>query len=108
MDVIRVYKSKLGDSQEIITQLENMMEDEKITIIGGDFNTCILKHPNNLMTNKLKELQFDQTVKQATHIEGGLIDHLYIKKKKGEDVSWVLEVLPKYFSDHDCICVTLG
>ena len=83
-----------------------MIDDKKITVIGGDFNICVLKHPNNLMTKRLKESYFEQTVKQATHIEGGLIDHLYIKKGK-EDISWDVEVLPKYYSDHDCICVTL-
>ena len=89
-------------------QLEDMIDDTKITVIGGDFNICVLKNPNNLLTTKLKELHFDQIVEQATHIEGGLIDHLYIKKRKGEDISWVVEVLPKYYSDHDCICVALG
>ena len=108
LDVIGVYKSRLGKLQDIITQLEDMIDDKKITVIGGDFNICILKHPHNLMTNKLKELHFDQTVKQATQIDGGLIDHLYIKKRKGQDISWVVEVLPKYYSDHDCICVTLS
>ena len=94
--------------QDIITQLEDMIDDKKFTVIGGDFNICALKNPNNLMTKKLKELGFNQIVNQATHIEGGLIDHLYIKKRKGEDISWVVEVMPKYYSDHDCICVTLS
>ena len=108
LDVIGVYKSRLGDLQDILTKIEEMIDDKKITVIGGDFNICVLKHPNNLMTRKLKEKHFDQTVKQATHIEGGVIDHLYIKKRKGEDISCVVEVLPKYYSDHDCICVTLS
>ena len=89
-------------------QLEDMIDDTKITVIGGDFNICVLKHPKNFITKRLKELNFDQTVKDATHIEGGLIDHLYIKKREGDNISWVVEVLPKYYSDHDCICVTLG
>ena len=108
LDVIGVYRSRLGDLQDIFTQLEDMIDDKKTTVIGGDFNICTLKAPNNLMTKKLKESHFDQIVKQATHIEGGLIDHLYIKKREGEDISVTVEVLPKYYSDHDCICVTLG
>ena len=35
------------------------------------------------------------------------MDHLYIKNTKEADISWVVEVLPKYYSDHDCICVTV-
>ena len=84
-----------------------MIDDEKITVIGGDFNVCFLKHPNNMISKNLDKLNFHQIVKQATHIEGGLIDHLYIKKGKGADISWVVEIMPKYYSDHDCICVTL-
>ena len=108
LDVIGIYKSRFGDLQDIVIQLEDMIDDKKITVIGGDFNIYVLKHPNNLMTKKLKESHFEQIVKQATHIDGGLIDHVYIKKRKDEDISWVVEMLPKYYSDHDCICVTLG
>ena len=107
LDVIGVYKSSEGDSKDVIKQISDMIEDEKITVIGGDFNVCYYKHRNNIITKNLNELDFHQTVEQATHIEGGLIDHLYIKKRKGAEVSWIVEILPKYYSDHDCICLTL-
>ena len=107
LDVIGGYKSKDGDSREIIAHIEDLIDKDKTTVIGGDFNICALKNPNNIITKKLKELNFQQVVRQATHIEGGLIDHLYIRKGKGTVMSWVIDMSPKYYSDHDCIGVTL-
>ena len=107
LDILGVYKSKDGDSRDLLAQLEDIIDYTKITVIGGDFNVCVLKHPTNLITKKLNELNFHQIVNQATHIEGGLIDHMYIKKRNGTDLSWVVEIFPKYYSDHDCISVTL-
>ena len=81
--------------------------EKRTTIIGGDFNVCAHKHQKNYITEKLKELKFHQIVKQATHIEGGLIDQLYIKQGKETDVTWDMEIVPKYYTDHDCIRVTV-
>ena len=92
----------------MVAQLREMITVKKTTIIGGDFNVCALKNQKNYITLKLKELKFHQIVKQATHIEGGLIDHLYIKQGEETDLIWDVEVLPKYFTDHDCIRVTVG
>ena len=91
----------------MIGQLTELIAKDKTTIIGGDFNICALKYPKNLITEKLEELEFQQIVTQATHIDGGLIDHLYLKHGKDTEVSFDLQVVPKYFTDHDCIRVTL-
>ena len=107
IDVLGVYKSKEGDCKAMLRHIEELIDKSKATVIGGDFNVCALKHPNNMITKRLQELNFNQVVKQATHVEGGQLDHLYIKKGKGTGMSWVIEVSPKYYSDHDCIGVTL-
>ena len=102
-DVFGIYRSKDGDVRQMIGQLEEMIKENRTTVIGGDLNVCALKHHKNLITEKLKELKFQQIVKQATHIEGGLIDHLYIKQGDDTGVTWDLEIVPKYFTDHDCV-----
>ena len=107
LDVIGIYKSKEGDSRDMMTQLSALIVQNKATIIGGDFNICALKHQNNLIAERLKEQKFLQVVKQATHIEGGLLDHVYIKQGGDTDYSCEIEVTPKYYSDHDCIGVIL-
>ena len=91
----------------MIKQLTDLIAKEKTTIIGGDFNVCGLKYPSNLITEELRKLEFEQIVKEATHIDGGLLDHLYIKQGKDSDFDWELEVSPKYYSDHDCTGITL-
>ena len=108
LDVFGIYRSKEGVLRDMMQQLSDHVSKSKTTIIGGDFNVCVRKNPNNIVMEKLKELKFQQVVLQATHTEGGLIDHLYIKKGGAStDCSWKLEVSPKYYSDHDCIGVTL-
>ena len=46
--------------------------------------------------------------REATQIEGGLLDHVYIKQGEDTEYSWEIDVLPKYYSDHDCIGVILS
>ena len=107
LDVIGIYRSKEGNVMNLITYLEDLINEEKTTIIGGDLNICVLKQPNNYVTKGLKEIGFTQIVTKATHIEGGLIDHVYIKEGPSMKFSWVIEDFPKYYSDHDGLCLTL-
>ena len=47
-----------------------------------------------------------QIVNSATHIEGGILDHVYINANESE-IFWDIEKFPKYYSDHDGIGLTL-
>ena len=84
-----------------------MAEEDKFCVIGGDMNINLIKTPNNHITARLKDEGFEQIVKNATHIEGGLIDHVYIRQGKKHKMSWNLEHFPKYYSDHDGLGLTL-
>ena len=92
---------------ELISQLETLIDPSKTSVIGGDLNICALAQPNNCVTTCLKEIGFEQIVTRATHIEGGLIDHVYIAQGENVKFAWVLEDFPKYYSDHDGLCLTL-
>lgn len=107
IDVVGVYRSQVGNIKDLTETLESLIDNTKITIIGGDLNICFLKKPNNIVTKALKERGFDQGVKIATHIEGGLLDHVYINCPENENFDWDIEVFPKYYSDHDGIGLTL-
>ena len=107
IDVIGVYKSKEGDLKDLVSKINELIDENRFTIIGGDLNICCSKLPNNHLTNKLKEIKFEQIVTQATHIEGGSLDHIYIKQIEEENYEWKLEYFPKYFSDHDALGLTL-
>ena len=106
LDIIGVYRSQGGDMKYLVRILETLIDDTRTTIIGGDFNVCVLKAPNNIVTNTLKERGFVQIVKTATHIDGGALDHVYIKED-GCKVFWDIEEFPKYYSDHDGLGLTL-
>ena len=107
MDVFGIYKSNDGNARNIIMLLTSLITKQKTTIIGGDFNVCALKYPSNLITEELRKLKFEQIVTEATHIDGGLLDHIYIKQGEDTAYNWELEVSPKYYSDHDCTGITL-
>ena len=55
----------------------------------------------------LKKLGFRQLVKNATHAEGGHIDHLYWLDRSGEWEEPVIERYSPYWSDHDVIGATI-
>ena len=84
-----------------------MINHGKTTLVGGDFNICALRNPDNYITKSLKAIGFKQLVRRPTHVEGGLIDHIYLIEGKGETISHSLELYPKYYSDHDGLCITL-
>ena len=107
LDILGVYRSQEGNVRDLISKLESLITPGKTSIIGGDINICCLSHPNNYVTTSLKEMGFQQIVTKATHIDGGLIDHVYISQGENVQFDWVLEDFPKYYSDHDGLSLTL-
>ena len=105
--IIGVYRSNEGDCRDISEKMCDMVVEDKLCVIGGDMNINLLKSPNNHITVKLKQNGFEQIIKKATHIEGGLIDHVYIRQGKENKSLWDLEHFPKYYSDHDGLGLTL-
>ena len=106
-DIIGVYRSQEGDVMNLITQLEILITEGKTTVIGGDMNVCGLAHPKNYITVTLIEKGFKQLVKKSTHIEGGLIDHMYLIQGKYDKFTYQVEEFPKYYSDHDGLGIIL-
>ena len=92
----------------MINQLEALITDGKTTLIGGDMNICALKYPNNYITETLKQKGFEQLVKRSTHIEGGMIDHLYLMQGVQTKFTYKVEEFAKYYSDHDGLGIILS
>ena len=107
VDIVGVYRSQDGDLRHLAKILGSMIDDTKTTVIGGDLNICALKAPNNIFAQTLKERGFEQVVTMATHIMGGLLDHVYINPSENKKMTWVIDIFPKYYSDHDGIGLTL-
>ena len=107
LDIVGIYRSQNGNIVDMIKELEGLIDNEKTIVIGGDINICALTHKTNFMTASLKEKGFQQIVTKATHIDGGAIDHVYIRQGKDARFEWDLEYCPKYYSDHDGIGLTM-
>ena len=77
------------------------------TLITGDFNLCLKKNPRNFVTKRLQDTGFIQLVTEATHIEGGWIDHAYWMDSARKWKTPTLERYSPYYSDHDVLLITL-
>ena len=108
LDVIGIYRSQEGNITSLMNQLEALITKGRATIIGGDMNICALAEPKNHITESLRDKGFSQIVRKSTHIEGGLIDHVYITQGQVFKFSYILEYFTKYYSDHDGLGISLS
>ena len=106
LDVINLYRSQLGNSQEILEQLKHQMDEGRITLITGDFNLCFVENFSCRLIQGLLNLGFDQLVHEPTHIRGRHIDHVYFRDPTETLKPRVTRYSP-YYSDHDGICITI-
>jgi exonuclease III len=107
LEVITVYRSEQGSITELLQHLTNMINQDRATVVCGDFNICYQASRNNKITQFLEKNRFLQLMKEATHIRGRHIDHFYFKPgyRIHENVS-IYRYTP-YYSDHDATCATL-
>ena len=106
IDVIAIYRSKEGSLKELINKLKNLISYSKTTLVIGDMNICNKEKPNNHLNTYLTSKTFKQIVTSATHIDGGHIDHCYIMNVGNYEERPAIDIIPKYYSDHDSICIS--
>ena len=87
--------------------IDNLLEDNKPTLVTGDFNVCFRQNPNNVISRGLIDQGFFQLVTKPTHVMGGLIDHAYWKDSGKSWQMPKIETYSPYYSDHDAVLVTL-
>ena len=107
-DIIAVYRSEEGSLEGLVSKLLDILNFSKSTVVDGDMNVCNRKRPSNLLKTSLEELGFKELIKQATHLEGGHLDHAYILNVGNIKEEPVVHLVPKYYSDHDALCLCLG
>ena len=90
----------------MLDQLQKLVENDKTTLITGDFNACFIENNSNRMIQGLLKLGFDQLVNEATHTRGRHIDHAYFRDPD-DRFKPMIELYSPYYSDHDGICVTI-
>ena len=105
-DLIVVYKAPNGNDGQLQEHLKNLVHCNRSTMVCGDFNMCYLDHRNNRSTKFLLQNGFKQLVKEATHIGGGHLDHVYFRS---EGLLATVEMFSPYYTakDHDAVCISL-
>ena len=71
-----VYRSPSSCQVNFVNYLVNIVEENNIDILLGDFN--INAFHDTLLTNMTLQ-RFQMIVSEPTHIDGGLIDHVYLR-----------------------------
>jgi len=107
IESIVVYRSSFGNVGNLTEKLSSLPNTKRCQIITGDFNICMKKKPNNLVTSMLVSNNFKLITDEATHIGGGYIDQAYIRDEENLFHSTKLERYSPYYSDHDALCITL-
>ena len=106
LDVISVYRSNDGILDKLIWKLKSIINMSKSTLIIGDMNICNKKMASNELRKYLEDIKFKQVINRATHIEGGHLNHVYIMNMGNFVETPDIEIIPKYYSDHDAICIS--
>ena len=108
LDLVSFYRSKECNKKTFVTKLVELVKQDRMTILCGDLNICLAEESENGVSEVLQQLGFLQLVNEATHFEGGHIDHVYCRvdfERFGTDC----KLYSPYYSsqDHDAILVTV-
>ena len=108
LDIIIVYKSPKGKESELASHLEKMIGLNRTTLVCGEFNMCYIDQRKNKATSFLIKMDFRQLIHEATHIDGGHIDHAYFRSNNNLTVS--AELYSPYFTakDHDALMISVS
>ena len=109
VDIISLYRSGNNpNDSDILSHIQSMFDPSRICIISGDFNLDIRKQSRHLIIQELKKMMFDQKIETPTHVQGGIIDHLYIYyPQEFKDVLISYETVAAFYTDHFGISITL-
>ena len=95
--------------ETVIEMLSRLIDPSKAVMICGDMNICFSSSPDNSVVKSLIQNCFDQIVKEATHINGGLIDHVYFRSS-GHQLNAEVSMYSPYYTahDHDALLVEVS
>ena len=93
----------------MVEDLRQIIQEGYPTIICGDLNMCFLTNRNNEVTRLLEGLGFEQLVKEASHLLGGHIDHVYSNLHHCSRFKPHIQMHSPYYTshDHDAFLITI-
>ena len=97
LDVINIYLSRGANKAQFLQDLGSLARGPKPSIIVGDFNIDLLKQPEDCITKKITSCGYKQLISSPTHVMGGLLDHIYVKKPTK---NFEVVINFPYYSDH--------
>ena len=108
LDVISIYRSQGAKNVDVAQDISQIIREGTPTIICGDLNLCYLTNRENEVTNVLKRLGFIQLVREASHLQGGHLDHVYSNLDHSLFNVSVQMYSPYYtYYDHDGFLITI-
>jgi len=103
-------RSEGAPSKELTTDIKQLFNSTRRTIIVGDLNICSFKEKFHTVIRCLNELGFRQRVLLPTHQGGGCIDHvcIYVPPELEERERQIINVSQQsvYFTDHDILFIS--
>ena len=107
LNIFNVYRSSIGSREELCETLDSLIKIERPSIVCGDFNICGKMEKNNKISRHLEGKGFDQLMKEATHIKGRQIDHVFFQGYDKLEIVNFKRFSP-YYSDHDASLICLS
>ena len=110
INVISIYRSSASMlDRDLITKLHELISKDKICVICGDFNIRYASTPTHNIVSELLSMNFTQLIDHPTHMDGGIIDHLYLYKPSiYEDVKIEWSLFAPFYSDHYGISIIIN
>ena len=102
--LINIYRSQGANNESFIWDVLELIDLNEHTIIVGDFNVCFQKNPTHIIFQTLRDLGFLQLVKNPTHINGGLIDLVFVLCSNLHITYEVIQQA-QYYTDHDILSI---
>ena len=107
ISVCLVYRKHGLSIGSFLDSLRTILEVHNIDVLLGDFNIDLF---DDSLKQRLIEVLYDynfvSSVDDSTHIDGGLLDQVYLKKESGLSVC-ECNIFCVYFSDHDAVKIKI-
>ena len=102
IDIVVLYRSKNGNLQDLAQKLDSLLNTQKTQLVIGDFNFCFLENSSNSTKQYMKNKDFNQLIKEPTHIEGNLLDQAYVRDVRSYH-KFSAKLHSKYYTDHKAL-----
>ena len=110
VDFIGLYRSSTTTrDQDLVSRLKQMLIDDRISIICGDFNIRYKTDSQHFLVCEIMKMNFVQLIDHPTHKDGGISDHLYLYRPSCYNeiiISW--ELFSPFYSDHFGISIIIN